>query len=123
MKISAARQEDLAAIRGLLAACGLPHDDFEDGAVTFLVARAGNGLAGAAGVAPCPTEEQSTLVKDAVWVGAHDNGHVAAWSCAPAHVVADGYGGPVAGNHTIDGFGPSPFACCTHGGRKRGCAI
>jgi len=90
------------------------HSPIIDAARSMLVYFAtGNGLAGAAGFAPCPTEEQSTLVRDAVWVGAHDNGHVAAWSCAPAHVVADGYGGPVAGNHTIDGFGPSPFACCT----------
>ncbi len=73
----------------------------------------GNGLGGAAGFAPCPSVDQTTLVRGAIWVGAHDNGRVAAWSCAPAHVVADGYAGLVASNRSIDGFGPSPFACCT----------
>ena len=73
----------------------------------------GNGTGGAAGYAPCPTEESATLVKGAIWVGAHDNGHVAAWSCAPAQIVADGYGGLSASNHSIEAFGPNPFACCT----------
>jgi amino-acid N-acetyltransferase len=48
--IAFARPDELPAIRRLLAACGLPHDDFQDDAVTFLVAREGKDLAGVAGL-------------------------------------------------------------------------
>jgi len=50
--IAFAREGELPAIRRLLAACSLPHDDFGDGAVTFVVAREGDAIRGAAGLEP-----------------------------------------------------------------------
>jgi hypothetical protein len=88
--------------------------DIEGAAKRHLVYFAsGNGAGGVLGWTTWPTELASTLVPSAVWVGAHDNGKVAHWSDAPAHVVADGYRGLTAGNHALKGIGPSPFACCT----------
>jgi hypothetical protein len=88
--------------------------NLETAAATHLVYFAtGNGIAGAAGFVTWPTLLSPTLTRDAVWVGAHDNGRVVAWTAAPAHVVADGFGGLTAGNRAVKGIGPSAFACCT----------
>jgi N-acetylglutamate synthase-like GNAT family acetyltransferase len=48
--IAPARVDDLPAIRRLLAACALPHDDFRDDAVAFLVARDAGRIQGVAGI-------------------------------------------------------------------------
>jgi len=50
--ITAATREDLGVIRDLLRACSLPHDDFPDGAVTFMLAREGKKVRGVAGIEP-----------------------------------------------------------------------
>lgn len=73
----------------------------------------GNGAGFFLGAVPSPTQLAPTLVEGVVMVGAHDNGRVALWSGAPAHVVADGYGGLAAGNHDMKPVRPAPFACCT----------
>ncbi len=73
----------------------------------------GNGINFFLGWATWPSQLGTTLVKNAIWVGAHDNGKVAHWSGAPAHVVADGYAGLTAENHSITAFGPRPITCCT----------
>lgn len=73
----------------------------------------GNGANFFLGWTTWPSQLGTTLVKGALWVGAHDNGKVAHWSGAPAHVVADGYGGLAAGNRSLTDFGPSAFTCCT----------
>lgn len=87
---------------------------FRDAARRQLVfAASGNGLAYGQGVAPTPTQLLSTAAPDVVLVGAHDNGRVTAWSGAPAHVVADGYGGPASDHLHLDAFGPDPGSCCT----------
>ena len=86
----------------------------EEAARTHLVLfGSGNGLNFFLGGATWPTQLGPTLVEGAIWVGAHDNGRVAPWSGAPAHLLADGYAGPVARNKTVKGLEPSPFACCT----------
>lgn len=72
----------------------------------------GNGLA-FAGAAPTPTYVQPTMPQGVLVVGAHDNGRVAAWSGAPAHVVTDGYGGYAAAHDSLDPPSPRPSACCT----------
>ncbi len=73
----------------------------------------GNGAAFALGWTPWPTQLGSTLVPNAVWVGAHDNGKIAHWSGAPPHLVSDGYRGLTAGNHETKGIEGNAFACCT----------
>ncbi len=88
--------------------------NIEDAAKRHLVYFAsGNGAAFALGWTTWPSEIAPTLVRDAVWVGAHDNGKIAHWSGAPAHLVADGYRGLTAGNHAIKGIEGNAFACCT----------
>jgi hypothetical protein len=79
----------------------------------FVAAASGNGAAYTQGVAPTPTYVLSTAAPNVTLVGAHDNGYVAPWSGAPAHLVADGYAGPVASHTDNDAWGPSPVACCT----------
>lgn len=73
----------------------------------------GNGAGLILGWTTWPTQLLPTLVDGAVWVGAHDNGKIAHWSGAPAHVVADGFRGITAGHRNISGVGPSPITCCT----------
>lgn len=73
----------------------------------------GNGLGLNGGVAPNPTYLEPTAPPGAILVGAHDNGHVSPWSSAPAHVVADGYGGYASLNDDLDPPRPHPMACCT----------
>ncbi len=73
----------------------------------------GNGAGFFLGFTTWPTQIAPTLVKGALWTGAHDNGHVAAWSGAPAHLVADGYRGLSAGHRTLEGVSASAFSCCT----------
>ena len=86
----------------------------EDAAKTHLVYFAsGNGAAFALGWTTWPSQLAPTLVPNAVWVGAHDNGRVAHWSGAPAHLVADGYRGLTAGNHATKGIERNAFVCCT----------
>jgi hypothetical protein len=88
--------------------------DIEDAAKRHLVYfGSGNGAGSFLGWTTWPTEISSTLVRNVLWVGAHDNGKVTHWSDTPVHVVADGYRGLTAGNHETKGIGPSPFACCT----------
>lgn len=72
----------------------------------------GNGTA-FSGAAPTPTQTHSTRAKGALQVGAHDNGYVSPWSDAPAHLVADGYGGPIAPNDSLEPVSESALACCT----------
>ena len=50
--IALARADELPAIRSLLQACSLPHDDFADGAVKFVVSRDAGGIRGVAGLEP-----------------------------------------------------------------------
>lgn len=86
---------------------------FKDAQDKMLVfAASGNGAAYINGVAPTPTEILSTAAPGVILVGAHDNGYAALWSGAPAHVVADGYGG-LRGENKGLGFGPHPVSCCT----------
>lgn len=73
----------------------------------------GNGLGFTNGFAPQPTYIEPTGVAGVVLVGAHDNGRVAAWSEAPAHVVADGYGGWTGIARSVDAMRPDPVSCCT----------
>lgn len=73
----------------------------------------GNGLGLGHGFAPQPTYGSSTAPPGVIVVGAHDNGKVAAWSSAPAHVVADGYGGPTGLHDSNDPPRPDPISCCT----------
>lgn len=87
---------------------------FANAATKELVfAASGNGLAFTHGFAPTPTEIGSTAAPGVFIVGAHDNGHVTAWPGAPAHVVADGYGGYTGTFHSSDAPHPDPIACCT----------
>jgi hypothetical protein len=79
----------------------------------MVFAASGNGLALGHGFAPQPTYGSSTAPPGVIVVGAHDNGKVAAWSSAPAHVVADGYGGPTGFHNTNDAARPAPISCCT----------
>lgn len=72
----------------------------------------GNGLA-FSGVAPTPTQTHATRGAGALQIGAHDNGRISAWSDAPAHLVADGYGGWAAPHDSLDPVAPRPIACCT----------
>lgn len=78
----------------------------------LVVFASGNGTA-FSGVAPTPTETHSTRGLGALQVGAHDNGRVSAWSDAPAHLVADGYGGIAAPHDSLAPVAPRPIACCT----------
>ena len=73
----------------------------------------GNGAAFTQGFAPQPTQVATTGVPGAVLVGAHDNGKVSAWSGAPAHVVADGYGGWTGTYNSRAPARPDPVSCCT----------
>lgn len=77
------------------------------------IAASGNGAAYVTGFAPTPTYVLDTAAPGVVLVGAHDNGHVAPWSGAPAHVLSDGYAGWTALVDSVDGFEPNPVACCT----------
>ena len=77
------------------------------------VAASGNGAGYILGFAPTPTYALDTAAPGVVLVGAHDNGFVAPWSGAPAHVLADGYGGWRADRDTRDGVRPHGDACCT----------
>lgn len=93
---------------------GDTRENLERAARTHLVYFAtGNGLGGFLGFTPWPSELAATLMRNMIWVGAHDNGKMALWSVSPPHVVADGYRPLAAGNHEIEGIGPTPFACCT----------
>lgn len=76
-------------------------------------AASGNGAAYILGFAPTPTYALDTAAVGVILVGAHDNGKVAAWSGAPPHVVADGFGGYTALRDQIDPIEPHPLACCT----------
>ncbi len=54
MTIRDAESDDLDAVRALLGACGLPHEDITPGHLeNFLVARDGDDLCGVAGLEPC----------------------------------------------------------------------
>ena len=48
--IAAATPADLGVIRDLLRACSLPHDDFHDGAVSFVLAKDNSEIHGVAGI-------------------------------------------------------------------------
>jgi amino-acid N-acetyltransferase len=50
LDIGVARAQELPAIRRLLAACALPHDDFAEGTVAFVVARNEREIRGVAGI-------------------------------------------------------------------------
>ncbi len=76
-------------------------------------AASGNGAAYFTGFAPTPTQLLSTAAPGVILVGAHDNGNVALWSGAPAHVVADGYGGPTVAATNMRDKTPTGVACCT----------
>ncbi|HEX2021733.1 MAG TPA: S8/S53 family peptidase [Candidatus Thermoplasmatota archaeon] len=76
-------------------------------------AASGNGAGYVLGFAPTPTYVLDTAAPGVVLVGAHDNGRVAPWSGAPAHVLADGFGGLSAAVDSVDAFGPTPVSCCT----------
>lgn len=78
----------------------------------MVMAASGNGL-GFSGVAPQPTQTDPLGAVGVVLVGGHDNGNVTAWSGAPAHVVADAYGGFAASNIDNDLPRENPYACCT----------
>jgi hypothetical protein len=80
---------------------------------TLTFAASGNGTAFSQGAAPTPTYVLSTAAPGVVLVGAHDNGRVTAWSGAPAHVVADGYGGWAAVSTSTTAIRPDPISCCT----------
>jgi hypothetical protein len=85
----------------------------ENAAAKHLVVFAsGNGTA-FSGVAPTPTATHATRGRGAVQVGAHDNGNISAWSDAPAHIVADGYGGIAAPHDSLAPVAPMPISCCT----------
>jgi hypothetical protein len=73
----------------------------------------GNGIGGALGYAPHPTYALATAPAGVVLVGAHDNGKVTFWSGSPPHVLADGYGGWMATNDSMDAYRPDSVACCT----------
>jgi hypothetical protein len=79
----------------------------------LVYAASGNGAAYFSGFAPTPTEILSTAAPGVILVGAHDNGHVAPWGGAPAHVVADGYGGLHASKDDTVSMNTNPYACCT----------
>lgn len=72
----------------------------------------GNGL-NFDGYVSSPTWTMGTGAKEALFVGAHDNGRVLLWPGAPPHVIADGYGGLTALRDSLDAVVPSPGACCT----------
>jgi Subtilase family len=76
-------------------------------------AASGNGTAYIMGLAPTPTYLLSTAVPGVILVGGHDNGRMTLWSGAPAHVVADAYGGWAAISDSISLVRPDPIACCT----------
>src|SRR5205807_4952941 len=78
----------------------------------MVVVASGNGLE-TQGFAPQPTETDSLGAPGVVLVGGHDNGHVTAWSGAPAQVVADDYGGYSAIRDSLAPMRPDPVACCT----------
>ncbi len=73
----------------------------------------GNGAGFFLGWTTWPSELAPTLVAGAIWVGAHDNGKVAHWSGAPAHVVADGFRGLTAGNRSAKGLETNGYVCCS----------
>lgn len=77
------------------------------------IAASGNGAGYINGLAPTPTWVLSTAAPGVVLVGAHDNGRVASWSGAPAHIIADGYGGWRANNTDLAEHSPHPVSCCT----------
>lgn len=76
-------------------------------------AASGNGAGYINGFVPTPTELLSTAAPGVLLVGAHDNGYADLWSGAPAHLVADGYGGKHAPNNTLTGYVETPVACCS----------
>lgn len=78
----------------------------------LVIFASGNGI-GFSGVAPTPTATHATRGLGALQVGAHDNGRVSAWSDAPAHLVADGFGGLAAPHDSLEPIAPRPIACCT----------
>ncbi len=78
----------------------------------MVLVASGNGV-GFSGFAPQPTLTDPLGAPGVILVGGHDNGRVTAWSGAPAHVVADAYGGYAASNIDNDGPRPNPYACCT----------
>lgn len=80
---------------------------------SLVVFASGNGAGFIFGFTTWPTQLQANLVEGALWVGAHDNGRVTAWSGAPAHLVADGYGGLAATKNSLTGAEANPFSCCT----------
>ena len=73
----------------------------------------GNGAGFFLGWTTWPSELAPTLVDGAIWVGAHDNGRVTAWSGAPAHVVADGFRGLTAGHRSVKGLETNGYVCCS----------
>ena len=78
----------------------------------MVMVASGNGIA-FSGFAPTPTELDGLGAPGVVLVGGHDNGHVSAWSGAPAHVVADAFAGMAASNLSLDAMAPQPMSCCT----------
>jgi outer membrane protein assembly factor BamB len=105
-------QADLGAAC-LTNPAGVP-GSFQHAAERMLtIAASGNGAAYIMGAAPTPTWALSTAAPGVLLVGGHDNGRAALWSGAPAHVVADAFGGWAADHLSLHAWGPDPIACCT----------
>lgn len=83
--IAKATAEDLGAIRGLLRACALPHDDFADGAVMFVLARDESGIRGVAGIEPLG---QTALLRSVAVDAAHRRHGLARELCEAAFAHA-----------------------------------
>ncbi len=77
----------------------------------LVVTASGNGLA-FSGFGPEPTYLHALSAPGVVVAGGHDNGHVTAWSGAPAHVVADAFSPRTALWDSLE-IRPDPVACCT----------
>ncbi|HEX9775982.1 MAG TPA: S8/S53 family peptidase [Actinomycetota bacterium] len=78
----------------------------------LVVTASGNGV-GFSGFAPEPTYLHALSAPGVIVVGGHDNGHVTAWSGAPAHVVADAFAPYTAMWNSKTEMKPDPVACCT----------
>ena len=77
----------------------------------LVVTASGNGLA-FSGFGPEPTYLHALSAPGVVVAGGHDNGHVTAWSGAPAQVVADAFSPRTALWDSLE-IRPDPVACCT----------
>lgn len=80
---------------------------------TLTLAASGNGAGFAFGAVPQPTYLSATVPPGVIAVGGHDNGRITAWAGAPAHVVADAYGGWRAPHDSAAAMRPHPISCCT----------